>query len=159
MIPREVWMDIKALKKQGYSHRQIAQQTGLHRATVKKYLEEEGLPIYRKVARVSALEPYWGLIDGWLEHQDYRATKIHELLKLEGYSRSYDVVRRHVKKVKAERSIVDAFRLRGEVGYELAREALKEWLRRGGAPARLVELALVLPRAKAPTLAALEALT
>ncbi|WP_370586157.1 hypothetical protein [Tessaracoccus sp. MC1679] len=59
----------------------------------------------------------------------------------------------------AERSIVDAFRLRGEVGYELARDALKEWLRRGGKPARLVELALVLPRAKAPTLAALEALT
>jgi len=59
----------------------------------------------------------------------------------------------------AERSIVDAFRLRGEVGYELARDALKEWLRRGGAPARLVELALVLPRAKAPTFAALEALT
>jgi hypothetical protein len=34
-----------------------------------------------------------------------------------------------------ERSIVDAFRLRGEVGYELARDALPEWLRRGGKPA------------------------
>lgn len=58
----------------------------------------------------------------------------------------------------AERSIVDAFRLRGGVGYELARDALKEWLRRGGKPARLVELATVLPRAKAPTLSALEVL-
>ena len=57
-----------------------------------------------------------------------------------------------------ERSIVDAFRLRGEVGYELARDALKEWLRRGGKPARLVDLAVVLPRAKAPTLSALEML-
>lgn len=27
-----------------------------------------------------------------------------------------------------ERSIADAFRLRGEVGYELARDALREWL-------------------------------
>ena len=34
----------------------------------------------------------------------------------------------------AERSITDAFRLRGEVGYELAREALKEWLRRQTCP-------------------------
>lgn len=59
----------------------------------------------------------------------------------------------------AERSIVDAFRLRGEVGYELARDALKEWLRRGGKPARLVDLATTLPRAKAPTLSALEMLT
>ncbi len=32
----------------------------------------------------------------------------------------------------AERSIVDAFRLRGELGYELGRGALREWLRRGG---------------------------
>ena len=33
-----------------------------------------------------------------------------------------------------ERSIADAFRLRGEVGYELARDALREWQRRGGKP-------------------------
>ncbi|WP_235861575.1 type IV toxin-antitoxin system AbiEi family antitoxin domain-containing protein [Tersicoccus phoenicis] len=57
-----------------------------------------------------------------------------------------------------ERSIADAFRLRGEVGYELSREALKEWLRRGGKPARLMEIASRLPRAKSPVLRALEAL-
>lgn len=57
-----------------------------------------------------------------------------------------------------ERSIADAFRLRGEVGYELAREALKEWLRRGGKPAQLMEIASQLPRAKSPVLQALEAL-
>ena len=59
----------------------------------------------------------------------------------------------------AERSIVDAFRLRGELGYELARDALKEWLRRGGKPARLMEIATRLPRAKAPVLQALDALS
>jgi hypothetical protein len=37
-----------------------------------------------------------------------------------------------------ERSIADAFRLRGEFGCELARDALREWLRRGGKPARLI---------------------
>lgn len=58
-----------------------------------------------------------------------------------------------------ERSIADAFRLRGELGYELARDALKEWLRRGGKPARLVEMATRLPRAKTPILAALDALS
>lgn len=57
-----------------------------------------------------------------------------------------------------ERSIADAFRLRGEVGYGLARESLKEWLRRGGKPARLMEIASRLPRAKSPVLQALEAL-
>ncbi|MGB0436762.1 MAG: type IV toxin-antitoxin system AbiEi family antitoxin domain-containing protein [Mycobacterium sp.] len=57
-----------------------------------------------------------------------------------------------------ERSIADAFRLRGEVGYELARDALREWLRRGGKPARLIEIASHLPRAKSPVLQALEIL-
>ncbi|TKV56968.1 hypothetical protein FDO65_19260 [Nakamurella flava] len=57
-----------------------------------------------------------------------------------------------------ERSIADAFRLRGEVGYELAREAVKEWLRRGGKPTSLMEIASRLPRAKSPVLQALEAL-
>ena len=57
-----------------------------------------------------------------------------------------------------ERSIADAFRLRAEVGYELPRESLKEWLRRGGKPARLIEIASRLPRAKSPVLQALESL-
>ncbi|MGB9223772.1 MAG: hypothetical protein WCB80_10850, partial [Mycobacterium sp.] len=55
-----------------------------------------------------------------------------------------------------ERSITDAFRLRGEVGYELARDALREWLRRGGKPAHLINIASRLPRAKSPVLHALE---
>lgn len=57
-----------------------------------------------------------------------------------------------------ERSITDAFRLRGDVGYELARDALREWLRRGGKPGRLIEVASQLPRAKSPVTQALEIL-
>nr|WP_324616608.1 hypothetical protein [Mycobacterium saskatchewanense] len=57
-----------------------------------------------------------------------------------------------------ERSIADAFRLRGEVGYELARDALREWLRRGGEPARLIDIATRLPRTKSPVQRALEML-
>jgi predicted transcriptional regulator of viral defense system len=57
-----------------------------------------------------------------------------------------------------ERSIADAFRLRGEVGYELARDALREWQRRGGKPSRLIGIASRLPRAKSPVLHALEML-
>jgi hypothetical protein len=56
------------------------------------------------------------------------------------------------------RSIADAFRLRGDVGYELARDALREWLRRGGKPARLIEIGSQLPRAKSPILQALDML-
>jgi hypothetical protein len=59
----------------------------------------------------------------------------------------------------AERSIVDAFRLRGREGHDVAYEALRRWLRRRGAePARLLELAEKLPRATAPLRHALEVL-
>jgi predicted transcriptional regulator of viral defense system len=58
----------------------------------------------------------------------------------------------------SERSIADAFRLRGAVGYELARDALREWLRRGGNPARLIDIASRLPRVRSPVLHALEML-
>ncbi|MFN8075804.1 MAG: type IV toxin-antitoxin system AbiEi family antitoxin domain-containing protein [Kineosporiaceae bacterium] len=59
----------------------------------------------------------------------------------------------------AERCIADAFRLRGTVGYELALEALRAWLRwRDSHPARLMQLAEQLPRAATPLRAALEIL-
>jgi predicted transcriptional regulator of viral defense system len=57
-----------------------------------------------------------------------------------------------------ERCIADAFRLRGELGYELGRDALRQWLRRRGQPAALMTMAAQLPRAKKPLLDALQAL-
>ena len=60
----------------------------------------------------------------------------------------------------AERSIVDAFRLRGMAGYETGIEALRNWLKRSGSqPAKLFEIAQSLPRAIGPLRTALEILT
>lgn len=59
----------------------------------------------------------------------------------------------------AERTIADCFRLRGNTGYEVPRNALKEWLRRGGKPAVLARIAMELPRTRKPVLDALDALT
>jgi predicted transcriptional regulator of viral defense system len=48
----------------------------------------------------------------------------------------------------AERTIIDAFRLRHEIGADVANEALKRWLRqRGNAPATLLGLARSFPKA------------
>lgn len=46
----------------------------------------------------------------------------------------------------AERSIIDAFRLRHIDGADLANEALKRWLRGGGQPSRLLRMAQHFPR-------------
>ncbi len=58
-----------------------------------------------------------------------------------------------------ERTIVDTFRLRGSLGYELSRDALRTWLRRGGAPAELLRIATRVPRCEGPLRQALEMLT
>jgi predicted transcriptional regulator of viral defense system len=46
----------------------------------------------------------------------------------------------------AERSIIDAFRLRHLDGSDLANEALKRWLRRGGQPSELLAMGRSFPR-------------
>lgn len=58
----------------------------------------------------------------------------------------------------AERSIIDAFRLRHLDGADLANEALKRWLRRGGQPSELLRMAGHFPRAIKPLRQTMEVL-
>jgi hypothetical protein len=59
----------------------------------------------------------------------------------------------------AERSLVDAFRLRHQEGSDLAYEALRRWLRRGASsPAELVRMAERFPKALPSIRGALEVL-
>lgn len=59
----------------------------------------------------------------------------------------------------AERSIIDAFRLRHQEGPDLAHEALKRWLgRRGSSPAEIIRMAERFPKALPSLRAALEIL-
>ncbi len=106
MIMMEVLMDIRSLAKQGYSMRAIARMTGQHRETIKKYLEEGTLPIYKAVNREGKIEAYKGLIDGWLSQQDYQATRIYELLLIQGFQGSYHTARRYIKTLKEKRDHV-----------------------------------------------------
>lgn len=118
MIKKEHLMDIRSLAKQGYSYRQIARMTGLHRLTVKKYLTEGTQPVYKKVERNSLLAPYYDLIQGWLSQQDYQATRIHELLVAQGYVGSYDTVRRYVGTIKEQRDRVAYIRFETMPGQQ-----------------------------------------
>jgi len=64
----------------------------------------------------------------------------------------------HIGLYSAERSIVDAFRLRHFEGSDQAYEALKRWLRRGGQPASLLRMAKPFPKAGPALRQALEIL-
>lgn len=58
----------------------------------------------------------------------------------------------------AERSIIDAFRMRHIEGADLANEALKRWLRQGGQPSELLALARSFPRTQSALRETLEIL-
>lgn len=55
---------------------------------------------------------------------------------------------RRIGLYSAERSIIDAFRLRHLEGADLANEALKRWLRKGGQPSELLAMTRSFPRAR-----------
>jgi len=59
----------------------------------------------------------------------------------------------------APRSIVDTYRLRHDVGPEVANEALRRWLRDGGKPADLMRMTKFFPAAKPVVLNALQLLS
>jgi transposase len=97
-------MELHAMRREGKSLRAIARETGLHRNTVRKHLAEKELPRYHKgPRRESVLAPYVQAVEDLLEEDDYRATKICELLKNQGYTGGYDTVRRHVRTIKARK--------------------------------------------------------
>ncbi|MGH3544713.1 MAG: type IV toxin-antitoxin system AbiEi family antitoxin domain-containing protein [Mycobacteriales bacterium] len=58
----------------------------------------------------------------------------------------------------APRTIIDTYRLRHAEGPEVAHEALRRWLRKGGQPAQLAALARAFPRAMPSIMSALEVL-
>lgn len=60
-------------------------------------------PKYRRVKRSSALEPYYQMIEDWLGRENCQATRIHELVGRQGYSGSYETVKRYVRAVKQKR--------------------------------------------------------
>jgi predicted transcriptional regulator of viral defense system len=57
------------------------------------------------------------------------------------------------------RSIIDAYRLRHEVGPDVANEALRRWLRRGGKPVDLMRMTKSFPAARPAVLNALQILS
>ncbi|MGB7980799.1 MAG: hypothetical protein WCF36_08410 [Candidatus Nanopelagicales bacterium] len=58
----------------------------------------------------------------------------------------------------AERSLIDAFRMRHLEGADMAIEAVKRWLRGGGQPSALLAMASAFPQAQGPLRRTLEVL-
>jgi len=114
-------LDIVMLHRKGLSQRKIAGKLGISRNTVKKYLENPELPgEQRKIRkRKSLLDPYRDNIKAWLEEDmDYTATWIYDRLSAMGFSGSYEIVKRKVSAIKAQRQKIAYMRFETEPGYQ-----------------------------------------
>jgi transposase len=119
MISKEVFMDIIAMHRNGYSIRKIARLTGIHRRTVKRHLESNSFPAYKKEERkISILEPYTQIIRDYLDQDDYQATWIYERMKRMGYAGSYDTVKIYVRTIKEQKTRLAYARFETEPGLQ-----------------------------------------
>jgi transposase len=119
MITTEVFMDIIALRRQGFTMRYIARKLGIHRNTVKKYLEDKKPPHYHKSKRNgSILDPYKQTIDDYLKDDDYRATWLFDRICKMGYAGSYDTVKNYVRQVKERLTRLAFTRFETEPGLQ-----------------------------------------
>jgi transposase len=116
-----VVVDVLVLKRKGLSQREIARRLGIHRKTVKKYLEHPGLVgrYEMKKPRRSKLSAFMGTIESWLEDDErYKATWIYDHLRPLGYGGSYETVKRKVRQLKEERSRRAYIRFETEPGRQ-----------------------------------------
>jgi len=63
MLVAEKAVEIRVLRRQGKSIREIARMLDVSRNTVRRYLRSEGLPRYQREARPSKLDPYKHYLD------------------------------------------------------------------------------------------------
>jgi transposase len=105
MITEEAFMDIVALHRQGHSIRFIAKKLGMHRNTVKKFIEGRRFPAYDRSNRgISILAPFVRIILDWLSQDDYRASWVFGRLKQIGYGGSYETVKKFVRPIKEQQA-------------------------------------------------------
>ena len=96
----------------GKSIRQIHRETGHHRHTIRKFLEDGMKPEYQQTKPHSrpVMGPVQGIIDQWLEKdktqppkQRHTAKRIHDRLKAEyGFGGAESTVRRYVAQRRRE---------------------------------------------------------
>jgi transposase len=113
-------MTIMAMRKiQHFSIRKIARITGKHRDTIKRHLERNEFPQYRKREKKEmVLDPYQQIIQDYLDEDAYQATWIYDRLKRMGYKGSYGTVKVYVRSIKEQKERLAYIRFETEPGQQ-----------------------------------------
>lgn len=106
MLTMEEVMELKVLRKQGYSIRQIVRETGLSRNTVKKYLEPNDPPARKargqRRSKLDAYKAYIGQRQEQAKPHWIPATVIYREILAMGYQGKERIVRQYLSSLKPE---------------------------------------------------------
>ena len=95
------WAQVQALAADGVSQRQIAARLGINRRTVKRLLEADGPPRYRRGPGGSKLDRFEPVLQRVLEEwPQIKAPRMTEVLREHGYDGSVDVVKRRLRRLR-----------------------------------------------------------
>lgn len=107
MLTQEEYMDVVALRRQGWTIAQIAQEVHRHPATVSSWLRKGGPPPQRRppAGHVAVVDDRWAArIESLLEaNPELLATSVERIVRAEGYEGSYESLVRHLRAVRGVR--------------------------------------------------------
>jgi transposase len=96
------WAQVRALAADGASQREIARRLGISRNTVRRLVEADERPRYRRAPAGSMLDPLEGVLRRLLaDWPEIRPPRVTEILREDyGYPGSVDLVRRRVAQLR-----------------------------------------------------------
>lgn len=105
MMTQEEFMDVMAMKRQGLSIKEIAEETGYHPSTISAWLRNGGPPVKRSRSAPPVIDEVWAARIAELIRPAPRllATSVFELIAAEGYGGSYVTVARHLNELRGPR--------------------------------------------------------
>jgi transposase len=104
MLTQEEYMDVVALRRQGWTIGQIADAIDKHPATVSSWLKKGGPPARRRPPEdhVPVVSEHWARRTAELlqANPELLATSIERIVRAEGYEGSYESLVRHLREVR-----------------------------------------------------------
>jgi IS30 family transposase len=90
MMTQEDYMDVRAMKRQGMSIKEIAEETGYHPSTISGWLKNGGPPEKRPSRGSAVIDEHWAGEIAELVRKSPRllATSAFELIKAQGFAGS-----------------------------------------------------------------------
>jgi len=119
------WAQTRAMAADGVSQREIARRLGINRRTVKRMLESDEPPTYRRAGQGSKVDRFEQVIRATLvECPDIKAPRMTDILRDDyGYEGSVDVVKRRLRELRPS-----ADRPAQRTGYRPGQVLQLDWL-------------------------------